>query len=158
MHARFRFWSNRFCSTKNEIEKQGCTNILFRFSLQVYDLTSAPCSRFLSTSRYDDIISQSVPICIIWQPGFRLSPHIHSKNYFMSLAICAGSNTCIVLYNNVMVYVLVPWPAEETENRCNPEYVQFQHCLWLQYESVSSNRLFRKFLYEKVFKTLIRHW
>jgi len=35
-------------------------------------------------------------------------------------------------------YFSVPWPAEETENRCNPVYVQFQHCLWLAYESVSS--------------------
>ncbi|CAH1732586.1 uncharacterized protein LOC114121853 [Aphis gossypii] len=29
----------------------------------------------------------------------------------------------------------IPWPAEETENKCNPVYVQFQHCLWLEYES-----------------------
>ncbi|XP_025425481.1 uncharacterized protein LOC112694263 isoform X2 [Sipha flava] len=33
----------------------------------------------------------------------------------------------------------IPWPAEETENRCNPEYVQFQHCLWLEYESNCPN-------------------
>ncbi|VVC25306.1 Pheromone/general odorant binding protein [Cinara cedri] len=29
----------------------------------------------------------------------------------------------------------IPWPTEETEYKCNPVYVQFQHCLWLEYES-----------------------
>jgi len=29
----------------------------------------------------------------------------------------------------------IPWPAEETENKCNPVYVQFQHCMWFEYES-----------------------
>ncbi|XP_050439465.1 uncharacterized protein LOC126844971 [Adelges cooleyi] len=37
--------------------------------------------------------------------------------------------------NKCLEETYIPWPETETENKCNPVYVQFQHCLWLEYET-----------------------
>nr|ARO50004.1 odorant binding protein 5 [Daktulosphaira vitifoliae] len=31
--------------------------------------------------------------------------------------------------------IYTPWPKDDTENKCNPVYVQFVHCMWLEYET-----------------------
>lgn len=57
----------------------------------------------------------------------RVAPYVRTRFCFKTDSVTSYALHC----------VSVPWPAEDTENRCNPVYVQFQHCLWLEYESVS---------------------